>query len=444
MWLRLIAEKIPLFVISLTSSIATVIAQGRGGAVSSLQIYPPGVRAANALVNYVNYIVKMFWPGKLSAFYPHPYDTLPVWQVLRSALLIAGIFVLTISLRRRFPYLLVGWLWYVVTLIPVIGLVQVGLQAMADRYTYVPYIGLFIAITWLVPEIVVKKPEHKTHTAARGKSRARKELVPESVIALSIAAVVLVAVLSGLTHSEAGNWENSVLLFQHAVENTQGNFIAYNNLGTALKSLGRDEEALENFKQAVKFKPDHALANFNLGFSLMQIGEREQAIEHFKTGLKSSPDDAQAYYCLGMLYADEGKTQEAESSYNKSLQLNPNYAEAHNNLGVILINQGKLDEAEHQFSRAVEIQPDYTQAINNLGAVFMKKKDYEKAISEYQKALEIETESGMTHSNYATALYSKRDYAGAWQEVRRARQYGYNPPQELINALSQMMPENKE
>lgn len=443
-WARLIVEKIPFFALSAGSSIATVMAQGRGGAVSSLEVYPLGIRAANSLVNFINYIIKMVLPTKLAAFYPHPYDTIPVWQVAGSALLLVGIFALVIRLRGKYPYLAVGWLWYFVTLIPVIGLVQVGLQAMADRYTYVPYIGLLIAIAWLVPDLLIKQQEPRKPPQGRGKARTRTEPISSVASGLGALAVLWIAVLTGLTYSQASHWENSVLLFQNAIENTRSNYIAHNNLGTALKDLGREDEALENFRQAVRFKPDHALANFNLGFSLAQTGETEQALKHFHAGLKTSPEDAKAHFCLGMLYANNGETEKAVAHYNKSLQLDPNVAEAHNNLGVIRTNENKLDEAAKHFREAIKLKLDYVQAHNNLGTVLVRQKKYDKAIKRYQQAIQLDPENGQTRSNYATALYSKGDYAAAWREVQLARKYGYEPSPELVNALSQMMPEPRE
>lgn len=250
--LHLVREKIPFFALTLASGIVTVVAQYKGGAVRSLNLLPLDVRIANALVSYVGYIGKMIWPQHLAIFYPHP-GALPTWQVVGAGLLLLSLSIILLRAAGRFPYLGVGWLWYLGTLVPVIGLVQVGDQAMADRYTYVPLIGLFVLIAWGIPDLM-----------ARWRYRQ---------IALTISAVIVVFCCTVSTWSHVKHWRNGTALFTHAVNVTADNALAHDGLGFALARQGRLDEAIAHYSEALRIKPGYAKARYNLEHALRHVDE---------------------------------------------------------------------------------------------------------------------------------------------------------------------------
>ena len=229
----------------------------------------------------------MFWPQNLAVFYPFDADSFAFWQVAMCVLLLLVISVFVIRFGRNQKYLPVGWFWFVGTLVPVIGLVQVGVQAYADRYTYIPYIGLFIMIAWGLPELLSKWPYRK--------------------IALGISMVIVLTALGICTHRQVSFWNNSITLFSHAIEVTQNNYIAYNNLGVAYGNLGRYQEAIEAYKQAIRIKPDYAEAHYNLGVAYGNLGRYQEAIEAYKQAIRIKPDYAEAYYNLGVAYSNLGR-----------------------------------------------------------------------------------------------------------------------------------------
>ena len=285
---RLLLEKTPFFLLAAASSVVTFIVQRKGGAVStSLSL---GARVANALVAYVRYIGKMLWPTDLSILYPHP-GHWPAWQVIASAVLLLGIFAAVIWLVRRSPYLVIGWLWFVGTLVPVIGLVQVGIQSMADRYTYLPLIGLFIMLVWGVAELIPDRPWRVDALAAGG--------------------ITVLVVCSLLTVRQVQIWRDSETLFQQAVRVTKDNYLAYNNLGYYLSGLGRTAEAIENYRMSLKINPAYEDALNNLGYAL----------------------------------AGQKKYLEAIPLYEAALRIKPKHTEVHNNLGNALSETGRIDEA---------------------------------------------------------------------------------------------------
>ena len=257
--LPLVREKAPFFVLAALSSVITFWVQSHWGAV--VLSIPLKERLANALVSYVGYGAKMLWPVNLACFYPHPLDGLPLWQAAGALLLLAGVTVAVVRAGRRLPYLAVGWLWYLGTLVPVIGLVQVGAQAMADRYTYVPLIGLFVMLSWGAGSLAAKGPLPKIATAA-----------------LSAA---LLAALLPLTWSQISHWKDSETLFAHALEVTDRNLLAHNNLGNALARQGRLEEAEFHLVEALRLRPDYAAAQNNLGILRLRQGRFEEAAGHF-------------------------------------------------------------------------------------------------------------------------------------------------------------------
>jgi len=271
--LYLVVEKIPFFALTAIASVAAYITQRKGGAVPAMDFDLLKMQTANAFVSYVSYIGKMIWPGKLAVYYPHP-GMLPVWQVVGAVLLIACVSVFGVWKWRKFPYFTFGWFWFLGTFVPVIGFVKIGNFLMADRYTYVPLIGIFIIIAWGIPELVAQW-------------RYRK-------IWLATLATVVLTILMAMTWKQAGYWENSITLFEHTLKITSNNFIAHRYIGTTLSEQGRTAEAIEHYLQALRIKPDYVDAHNNLGASLFRKGNIKGAIVHFRKALLINPDNVHA------------------------------------------------------------------------------------------------------------------------------------------------------
>jgi len=346
---RLVWEKVPLLAMSAISSVITYLAQTKGGSHLLLEHVPLGFRISNALVSYVVYLGKTVWPVSLAVFYPHPASinvNVPVWEIAGAILLLCGLSVIALREGRRRPYLAVGWLWYLGTLVPVIGLVQVGVQAYADRYTYVPLIGVFIAVAWGIPSVL------------SGWDFRR--------LALGAFAWMLVVGFSISAWVQTGYWRNSVRLLSRAVAVTDRNWLAMNNLGVAYNSLGQYQQAIGYFREVLRIRPDYAKAWNNLGDSYTRVGQDQQAIDYFQKALQINPNFAEAWYNLGVIYGMLGQYQDAIESFQKSLRINPDIADAWNNMGAIYGNLGKYQQAIDCFTEALRINPDYVAARTNL------------------------------------------------------------------------------
>ena len=492
---RLVWEKIPLILLAAASSVVTYIVQQKGGAVSPLEEFPFGIRLANALVSYVEYIGKMFWPKNLAVFYPHPVDTLRLWEIALAGALLIGITVLALAARRR-QYLAMGWLWYLGTLVPVIGLVQVGEQSIADRYTYVPLIGLFVVLAWGIPELLSRTALFSTRPV---------------VLSRFLAAVsgIVIILLGAATWVQAGYWRNSYTLLGHAIAVTEGNYVAHYNLGFAFAEEGRSGEAMSHYRAALWANRNLPHAHINLGIELAKQGKADEAIRHYLEALRIQPDDEKAYYNLGNALLQQGKIQEAVAKYRKAIEIKPDYVQAHNNLGNIYAEQGKveqaiaeygkavqidpkssnarynlgnllveqgrtseaikhysellrvapqdavvhyllanlfadrgkLDEAIEHYRDAVEIRPDYAEAHYNLGVALSRQQKIDESVREFRAAVRLKPDYAKAYKNLAVALYLKADYAGAWEALRLSRKYGMRPHPGFVEALSAKMPE---
>jgi Flp pilus assembly protein TadD len=342
--LRLVLEKVPFVALAAASSIVTFAIQLHGGAVAPVDTLPFKVRVANALVSYAAYLGKMIYPAGLVIFYPRV--PLPAWQVAAAGLALMGGCLLVIWLARRQPWLMVGWLWYLVTLLPVLGLVQVGDQAMADRYTYVPLIGPFIMLAWSAAEIARRWPAWR------------------AVLAASVC--VLLAGCAAATALQLRYWRSSMTLFEHAVEVIPDNYVAHFSLGNALAEQGRLDEALVHYYAALRVKPDLAKAHGNVGVILARQGKLAEAVAHYAEALRLNPDLPEAHNNLGAALADQGRIEEAIAHYERALRLRPDYADAHTNLGMALAAQGKIDLAIAHYSEALRLDPGHPGARYNL------------------------------------------------------------------------------
>jgi Flp pilus assembly protein TadD len=380
----LVWGKVPLFALAALSSLITLLAQKSGGAMKSVEVFPMAIRIANALLSYVFYIKKMVWPQGLAFFYPHPGTGLPMWQAVGAGLLLVGISLVVVRAARQQPYLLVGWFWYLGTLVPVIGLVQVGIQSMADRYTYVPLTGLFIIIGWGIPNLVMSWHRRR--------------------ILLGVAAASLLVVLTLCTWSQLRHWRNNVTLFEHAINVTANNYLAHDNLGNALAQQGKIDEAIAHYYTALRIKSNSANTHNNLGVALFGLGKINEAIAHYRVALRYQSDSPEIHNNLGVSLARQGQVDEAIVYYLAAVQLKADYEEAYNNLGNALARQGKLDEAAVQFSRALEIKPNYPDAHNNLGVALARQGRLEEAISHFKEALRLKPDYRKARANLEIAL----------------------------------------
>ena len=367
------------------SCVATPFTQGE--AVTPLDVIPLSSRIANALVSYVVYVGQFFYPVGLAVFYPHPGSSLPIWKALGALVLLVGISAAAVAWRRRCPYVFVGWFWYLGTLVPMIGLVQVGSHAMADRYTYVTQIGLYLALAWGAAQVAASWPYRRW--------------------VCGVASALVVFVLMGCAWRQTSYWRDSETLWTHALACTSRNSLAHYNLGVALAGRGQVDEAIAHYRKALEIKPNFAEAHDNLGLALAGRGQVDEAIAHYRKALEIKPDRAEAHYNLGDALAGRGQVDEAIAHFRKALEIKPDFAEAHYNLGVALAGRGQVDEAIAHYRKALEIKPDFAEAHNNLGTVLGQRGRFDEAIAHFQRALEIKPDFAEAHNNLGMALNGK-------------------------------------
>jgi Flp pilus assembly protein TadD len=424
--LRLVWEKGLFFLIVGASAIVTILVM-RHESILTLKLsrlWPTKSLIAETMVNYVTYIAKMLWPLKLAIPYPES-DVPAVWQVGGAGLLLLGISLLSFWQRRQRPYLLVGWLWYLITLLPVIGLVGVGPHKMADRYTYLPLIGLFIIIAWGVPDLLAGWRHRRL------------------VLGISVG-MLLLGCMTG-SWLQARHWKNSISLFGHGVTVTSNNLVAHNNLGSALAEQGSLTEAIGHYYEALRIEPGYADAHYNLANALAEQGRLQEAIDHYSEALQIRPRYAQAHYNLGLVLAEQGRLTEAMGHFSEALRIDPDYAQAHYNLGVALVIEGKLTGAIKHFSEALRIDPDYAQAHYNLGLALTKEGRVAEGIEHYSEALRIQPDNAKAHhqlgiarakqgrlkeaiGHFSEALRIQPDYTKARQNLERASRLMGKPP----------------
>jgi len=415
----LVKEKMPLFILSAVFSIITYVIQQEGGTMRSLEMIPLGSRIANAFVSYISYIQKMIAPIRLAVLYPHPGSKLPLAYALIAGVVLLVITIAVIRYRKGRPYLVVGWLWYIGTLVPVIGLVQVGGQAMADRYSYVPLTGLFIIIAWGVPEVL-------------SRWRYRK-------IVLASAGCLIISVLAVLTALQVQHWKNSITLFEHAVAVTNDNYTAHNNLATALDDDGQSQAAVAHYLKALAINQNYIKARYNLGNAFMHTGRIDEAVLHWNEVLRLDGDHTGAHNNIAVVMSRQGKFKEAAEHYRHILRVRPGNAEAEKNLAVAIENQqdmeqalkhyeranslaqsGKFEEAVRFYSRALEINPKFVMAHNNLGNVYLLQGEFEKSLEHYSKAIEIAPDFAESHYNLGVLFQKQGETNQAAAEYRRA------------------------
>jgi tetratricopeptide (TPR) repeat protein len=431
-WGKLVVEKIPFFALSAASCVVTVIVQRAGGAVQSVQNVPWLARLENTPVAYARYLGKTFWPVNLIVPYTHP-GHWPLLWVLGGLLLLVAVSVVVVRQRRRAPFLLMGWLWFVGTLVPVIGLLQVGGQSMADRYTYLPHIGLFIALVW-----------------------GAAEAVRRWALGVRLGVVILILGACALrAHDQLRYWRNSETLFRHALAVAPENEMAMENLGVllltedrsrpealallevyarnnptsadgannyglALQDAGRTADAQMAYEYALRLKPDMAEAHINLATALIAAGRRAKALEHLQTALRLAPDNFKVQVQLGLVCALEKNFADAITHYQAALRLAPDDADTHYNLGQTLTTVGQHGEAVEQYRAALRLNPQHSDARNNLCIALLTLGSVDEAIGQLRQLLRDQPDYAPAHDSLAVALAGRQQFAEAETHFRAA------------------------
>jgi protein O-mannosyl-transferase len=408
---RLLAEKAPFFLISACFCVSTFLVTP--GTPAALRL-PLWLRIQNALVSCCVYLRQTVWPAGLAAYYPNPEHAFPLWEVAGSLALICFLSVAAFGLRKTYPSLLVGWLWFLGMLVPVIGVVQVSNFAHADRYVYLPQIGLCIAATWAM-------------AGWSGEQRYRR-------VALGSMAVVIPCVLMVPAWRQTAYWRDGETLWTHAIASTPENFFARDHLGIALLGKGQPRGALTQFQLALRLDPNNVETHNNLGDALRQLGRTDDGIAQYREAVRINPFLADVHANLGVAFFQQGRTDEAIAEYGNALRLDPASAEARYNLGNALFQQGRFDEAIAAYRASLQINPANAQADNNLSSALLKQGRTDEAIAATEKALELQPGNVLSQNNLAWILAtapqpSLRNGARAVQLAAQARQAsGINNP----------------
>ena len=429
----LILEKIPFICLTIVVGILTIWAQNKVGTIASTETLPFLARTSNAILSYMAYMGKIFWPVNLAVFYPYEYF-FSLWKVLISAIILIVITIAGLYYIKKIPFIFVGWFWYLGTLVPVIGLVQVGEQAMADRYTYMPSIGIAIMLSWGIPLLFKREDIRK------------KILFP--------VAMAFLAVLVIISWKQCGYWKNSITIFNHVLKVTNNNHIAHNNLGytflekgetakaiyhfdkaisinrnyikayynrgNAYSKLGQYQRAIEDYNEAIRLNPDFADAYNNRGFINAKFGQYNLAIEDFNNAIRIMPSSADAYYNRGVIYAKFGQYERAMEDYNEAVRLKPDYYDALYNKGIIYGERGQYNLAIEDFDNVIRLKPDYADAYNNRGFTYSKLNQYKKAIEDYNKAISLRPDNVNFYMNRCVAYLKKGNYVLGCSDAQKA------------------------
>jgi len=374
-WIWLVFEKTPFFVLSAASSVVALAAQRASESVYPLAVLPLTERMINALVAYAVYLEKTFWPFGLAVFYPLP-QRLPAITGIVAGTVVLGLTVWAAALVRRRPHVPVGWFWYLGMVVPVIGLVQVGLQARADRYTCLPLIGVFILVVWEAFGLV-----------ASGVGRTVPAVATRWLSGLAAGLVLLACGLR--TRDQLRHWRSSESLFRQAIAVTKDNWLSHYNLAGSLSEQGRFAEAMDEYRRAIEIHPNYAHAHINLGTLLFRQGQADEAISQWQKALEIRPRDAPTHNNLGTALLSRGRVDEAITHLQQALESDPGLALAHNSLGNALLQKGKLDEAITHFQEAIRLRPDFARAQCSLGGALLRKGQLAEALANYEAAIGI-------------------------------------------------------
>ncbi len=397
---RLVMEKLPLFIPVAVASALAIEAQSQAGAISTWEWLPMGTRVANAVAAYGLYLKQMLWPTHLTIFYPHPGNTLGVWPVALAALVLLGISLVVWWQGQRYRYLVVGWLWYLGTMVPVSGIIQVGGQSMADRFAYVPFIGLFIIVIWGAKDMMQRM-------------RLKREW-------LAVAALCMLMPLAVLSRLQLSYWENTTALFEHALVVNPTNHLAHNLLG--VESMGKQEfaQAQQRFMEAIKVGPKYAPAYNNLGLLLLKQDRLDEAVERFSQAFQVDPNSVDALNNLGIVWLRKGNFREATVQLSQAMKVDPNYAPAYGNMGLVLAAQERYEEAIDRYHRALEIEPHSYDNLNNLGLALMATDRLNQAVAHLSRAQKINPNHVEAYANLGLALAKAGRTEEAAQRLSRA------------------------
>ena len=415
---QLILEKIPFVFLAAISSIVTFLVQRSGGGVSRDPALSLTICISNAFISYVKYIEKMYWPAGLAYFYPHPGRNISIFYAVVSVFILLAITFLILRFSSKHRYLLTGWFWYLGTLVPVIGLIQVGDQAMADRYSYIPLTGLFIIIAWGVSEILLKWQYRK--------------------IILGASSLIILLILAICSYVQSGYWKDSVSLCTHALKVTKDNYKAHFNMAVALRDIDKFDEAALEFQKCFQIKPDAALAINGLGVIFGRQGKFDQASEYFTKALNIAPNLAEVRTNLGYVLINQGKLDDAMFNLNESLRINPKSALTHRYLGQVLERKGQIDQAVSHFEEALRLKPDWDELMNELAWILASSdkgaiRNPEKAVKLARRVCELtEYKKPECMDTLAVAYAAAGDFSKAIETAEKALELCRSSNQETL------------
>ena len=396
---RLIREKVPFLAVGFVAGLLTIHAERGMGALKTESQFPVWYSLANAIVSYVHYVGQTAWPSGLAVHYPYP-GSFSFWPLAGAVLLGLIVSVHSFWSSAQRPYVAFGWIWYGLTLLPVIGLIQIGDHTRADRYTYLPLIGIFTLLTWGAHDLT---------------KRWRYQGITLAACALVVTSACVV-----LTRQQIAYWKDSETLLRHAIAVTEGDYATENNLGIALADKGQWDEAMAHYQRALQIAPEYAEGQNNLGRALLQKGQIDEAIPHLESALRSNPSHAGAQNNLGVALAQKGRVDEAITHFQEALRLKPGFADAEYDLGTALLQRGQVDGSILHFQEALKYQPGYTDAHHNLGNALIQKGRVDDAIAQFQRALEIRPNSPETHNSLGRVLLRSGQVDGSILHFEKA------------------------
>jgi protein O-mannosyl-transferase len=416
-------EKVPLLLLSAASGVVTVWAQRQGGSVVAMENLPLALRLSNAAVSYVRYLGKAIWPLNLAVFYPFPDRGVPLWNVAASVAVLAAITCLTFAARKRRPWLAAGWGWYLLTLLPTIGIVQVGMQAMADRYMYVPMIGLLMAAAWQAGEI--------WDSSRRGAP------------ALAAVAAIVVVLCAAQTWRQTHAWKDGFTLFTHAVKVTKDNFVAHDNLGVELDRLGRFDEALAEYRETLRIKPgdrhgeeNYANATFAKAERLFTQGKLDEPLRLFHEGLRYRPDNATAHMYAGLILTERDEISAAIPELRRAIGIDAALARAHLGLGVALARSGQTASARKELHESLRLDQSSVECHFDLGLVEAALGNARGSLAAFDEALRLDPDYGPAHATRAQVLGALGRYEEARKDVAAAQAAGVTVDPDLVARLA--------
>ena len=412
---NLISEKIPFILASIASSIITFYGQNKIGAVAPAEGLPFLKRGFNAIISYGAYLEKTFWPVDLAVFYPYEIF-LPLWKIIVFALILMLITIMVIYSMKKLPFLFVGWFWYLGSMIPLIGLIQAGSQAMADRHTYLPSIGIAVMFAWSIPFLFKREDIRK------------KILLP--------AAIAVLAILAVLTWKQCSYWKNSITLWNHALNVTKNNYIAHNNLGIALFDEGKMKEAIDQYNK-VLMMPYHILTSdndhlnsfyggiySNRGKAYAELGLYQYAFEDYNKSISLNPKNASLYNSRGFTYAKLNQFQRAIEDFSEAIRLRPDFAYYYNDRGNSYNKLGQYQSALDDYTKAIRLKPDYADAYNNRGTIYGMSRQYQRAIDDFNKVISIKRDYADAYNNRGITYFKQGDNQHGCDDIRKACELG--------------------